>query len=1107
MPLDASRLRIARTRRAYSRWAANQTFEDYALRFTAHAARAATPGRAALTALGSISFLALEAIGGTLTLAFGFTNTVLAIALVTIVIFCVTLPLCVAAARAGLDVDLLTRGTGFGYVGSTVTSLIYASFTFIFFGLEAAILAGTLHALLGMPLWLAYLVCSAIVIPLVTWGFAFIARFQITTQPVWLVLNLLPLIVLAARHPDWLPQWTHFPGLASGVRPMSGLAIGSAASVMIVLVCQSAEQIDYLRFLPPPTAGNHRRWWFALILGGPGWVILDAFKFLAGSFLAWVALRAGLSPMQAIQPGMMYRLAWGTVTTPFFATMLTVALVALSQVKINITNAYAGSLAWSNFFSRLTHTHPGRVFYVIFNIAIALLLMEAGLVNTIQTGITLYAVLACAWIGAILGDVAICKPLGLSPRRVEFKRALLPDLNIVGLGAWGLGAATGLLALSDAIGPYAAAFAPFLTLAVSSAAAPLLARATGGRTYLARRQPAGWEREPVRTCVICEHRFDAEDMAPCPAYGGDICSLCCSLDSRCRDRCKPVSTRLASQLATPLHVLPPAVRRSMIAPGGRFAVMLAGIVAATGLLARQTGLSPFGMPLIVLFLACVIGAWFLIMAQQGHRTATRETLHQTRLLLSEIRARRRTDRALQAAREKAEAASLAKTRYISGISHEIRSPLNAIAGYIQLLQHDPRMPAERLGALRIMRDSSEHITAILSGLLDISRIEAGRIELHSDTIALAPFLESVAQMIRPQAQEKGLAFIWKQGPLPAVVTCDEHRLRQILLNLLSNAVKFTRRGTVTFSARWHAQIAELVVEDTGAGIAPEDRDRIFEPFARAAATADIPGTGLGLTITKLLTEVLGGELTFTSTPGQGSRFRVRLMLPDRADRAASVMPAMPVGHEGPPRTILVVDDDPRHRQIMREFLTRCGFRVETAEGSDAALRMLGQVAPDLLLLDLSMPGMDGRELALRIRAGAWAHLPILFLTGNLVESANRHVASLEDCPVIGKPVNLAHLIATVGRRLDLTWILPDAGAPAAAPADAPREGPPRTLPPVERDRLLAALEGGEIRRVRARLSALRTERPDLDAVIAPLAALAETYQLEALRRHLRRDQS
>ncbi len=1105
MPTDTSRLRIVRTRRAYSRWAANQTFEDYALRFTARTARTTTPMRAALTALGSISFLALEAMGGTLTLAFGFANTAVAIALVTLVIFCVSLPLCITAARAGLDIDLLTRGTGFGYIGSTITSVIYASFTFIFFGLEAAILAGSLYALLGMPLWLAYLVCAVIIIPLVTWGITFIARFQIGTQPIWLALNLTPLLVVLFSHPEWVPHWLHFQGLLGGTGGLDSVAIGSAASIMVVLVCQSAEQIDFLRFLPPQTKQNRRQWWIALVLGGPGWVLMDALKILAGSFLAWVVLNSGFSPLEAVQPGLMYRLAWGTFTPPALATGLTLALVILAQVKINITNAYAGSLAWSNFFSRLTHTHPGRVFYVLFNIAISLLLMELGLVSTIQTGITLYAVLACAWIGAILGDVIICKPLGLSPALVDFKRAVLPDLNIVGLGAWGLAASMGLLALSGHAGVYLAAYAPFLTLTIACVTAPLLAWATGGRTYIARPLPTGWTQQGVMTCVICEHSFEAEDMAPCPAYGGAICSLCCSLDGRCRDRCKPASTRMATQLASPLRAFPPRIRRNLASRGGRFFFLLAGTICIFSLLARHAAWQ-VDSTLLIIFLACVVGSWLLVMAQEGQRTATRETLHQTRLLMNEIRARRQSDSALQIAREKAEGASLAKTRYISGISHEIRSPLNAIMGYIQLIQNDARIPAERLQALDIMRESGEHITAILSGLLDISRIEAGRIELHSDIIALPFFLDSVAQMIRPQAQAKGLRFFWKPEFLPPVVTCDEHRLRQVLLNLLSNAVKFTRHGSVTFSARWYAQIAEFTIEDTGSGISDADRERIFEPFERANAPPDAPGTGLGLTITRLLTEVLGGELTFSSVPGKGSRFRIRLMLPDRQVEMPPTFSDFPVGYAGEKKSVLVVDDNQDHRRIMRELLEQCGFAVLDAESGMACLDLLEHTQPDLLLLDLSMPGMDGRDLALTIRSGQYADIPIIFLTGNLVESDSRYVASLEDCPVIGKPVNLADLVKKIGLSLGLEWTfsnkqvhLPNEQVETDTP------GTTASLPEAERIFLLSALNSGDLKSLRERLVMLRLSSPDMHETLTRLLTLASSYQLEILRHQLEQE--
>ena len=157
----------------------------------------------------------------------------------------------------------------------------------------------------------------------------------------------------------------------------------------------------------------------------------------------------------------MYRLAYATILPPWPAIAATIALVAVSQVKINVTNAYAGSLAWSNFFSRLTHSHPGRVFYVLFNVAIALLLMEAGILDTIQRGLVLYADLATAWMGALVADLVINKPMGWSPRGIEFKRAHLPDINPVGVGSMLLGATAGIAAYAGLLGQGAAAFGPF----------------------------------------------------------------------------------------------------------------------------------------------------------------------------------------------------------------------------------------------------------------------------------------------------------------------------------------------------------------------------------------------------------------------------------------------------------------------------------------------------------------------------------------------------------------------------------------------------------------------------------------------------------------------
>ena len=265
----ATRQRIIPIRRDYNRWVANQTMEDYALRFTAKGARRWPSWHVANTALGAISFLALEAIGGTITVDYGVSNAVAAILFAAVLIFATGMPIAYFAAHFGVDIDLLTRGAGFGYIGSTITSLIYASFTFIFFAIEAAILASMLRACVGVPLWAGYVLCAVIVIPLVIHGITFISRLQLWTQPVWFAFNLLPFAFIFSHGFGPLHEWAGYRGKSGqGFDP---LLFGAAASVVFSLVAQIGEQVDFLRFLPPRvTYRSTRAWWAALLAAGPG---------------------------------------------------------------------------------------------------------------------------------------------------------------------------------------------------------------------------------------------------------------------------------------------------------------------------------------------------------------------------------------------------------------------------------------------------------------------------------------------------------------------------------------------------------------------------------------------------------------------------------------------------------------------------------------------------------------------------------------------------------------------------------------------------------------------------------------------------------------------
>lgn len=1050
---------IFRVRRNYNQWVANQTLEDYALRFTAKSARRWSAARVATTALGAISFLALEAIGGAITLHYGFSNAVAAIMAVSLIIFLTAIPISYYAAKYGVDIDLLTRGAGFGYIGSTITSLIYASFTFIFFALEAAIMAMALDLLFGIPLAWGYLISSLAIIPLVTHGITFISRFQLWTQPLWIILQLLPFVFIIYADASAVESWTEFSGNTEA--PAQGVSIllfGAASAVIFSLIAQIGEQVDFLRFLPPPKPGKQLRWWGALIAGGPGWIVIGAIKILAGSFLAVLALNHGIGIAEAADPTRMYMVAFSYIAnSPEVALSVAGIFVILSQLKINVTNAYAGSIAWSNFFSRLTHSHPGRVVWLVFNVAIALLLMELGVYRALEQTLGFYGIVAVAWLGSLVADLVINKPLGLSPKHIEFKRAHLYDINPVGFGSMLIASIIGIVCHTGILGEIAQALSHFIALGAALICAPSIAFATGGRYYLARPvvelgdeiaiQADG--AHPTVSCCICEHKFETEDMTYCPAYAGHICSLCCSLDARCHDYCKPGAS-YATQVGDFLKAfLPKSISDHINSRLGHFIIL---VLVINGLSAILLSLIYFQTPIHapetaalleatlwkVFFLLVIITgvvSWLFVLAHESRVVAQEESQRQTRLLMEEIEAHERTDRALQTAKEEAEAANQAKSRYLTGISHELRSPLNAVLGYAQLLEKDPSMPEHRKDALGVIRRSGEHLADLIEGLLDISKIEAGRLDLHQDQVRIAVLMEQLVHMFRLQAEAKGLVFIYEcKDRLPELVRTDEKRLRQILINLLSNAIKYTEKGSVIFKLRYRSQVAEFTITDTGEGIAGENIERIFRPFERVRRPGSTAtGTGLGLTITRLLSEIMGGDIAVSSEIGKGSTFKASLMLAS-INKPHTEFISAPVqtiyGYQGATRRLMLVDDEASHRQLMRAMLEPLGFSIIELDNPLLALDCLAQEidhdnCPDLIMLDVSMPGLNGWQLAKQLRDAGF-HSPIIMVSADASEGKdlprhdNTEAAPLHDAYVI-KPVRINLLLDHLGRLLNLVW--------------------------------------------------------------------------------------
>lgn len=1012
--------------------------EDYALRYAPKSFRKWSEFLVGNTAFGSTSFLVLEAIGGFLTINYGFTNAVWAIFAVGIIIFVISFPISYYAARYNIDIDLLTRSAGFGYIGSTVTSLIYASYTFILFALEASIMSLALELYFHIPIAIAHIINAVIVIPLVTFGITIISRLQLWTQPLWLVLLITPYIAVALYDPQALLTLQAYASIAGSGQDFNWLLFGSAATIAFSMVAQVGEQVDFLRFMPELTSHNRIRWWTATVAGGPGWILFGMMRQLGGALLAHLAIRHGIDNAHAHEPTQMYLIAYSYLfDNKEIALAFTTLFVVVSQIKINVTNAYAGSLAWSNFFSRLTHSHPGRVIWLFFNVSIALLLMEFGVFNSLEKILGLLSNVSIAWISAVAADLMILKPLGLSPKHVEFKRAYLPDLNPVGTLATLFSSVISILAYLGCFGQYAQAFSAFIALGSSLLLAPGIAKLYGRKRYYARYH-THLNQDQLSECSICSNHFEQYDMAYCPFYKGSICSLCCTLDSNCMDTCKP-GFRLDDYLEKVAEwVLPKRLTLTARLRIFRFCLLFVFLTILTsvfvGIIYYQDLLdveqNPASYKLLMenfvkvyssLLVFIGLCTWWLILNDESRRVAHEEIAKQTQRLMMEVEEHTKTDAKLQEAIKAADKANIAKSRFLSNMSHEIRTPLNSIIGYAYILQQDPAIPTHRRQAVDILKRSGEHLSSLIEDILDIARIEACKFELNKDTIEFPKFIEHLLSIFKPQAESKGLAFSCQvMSTLPRLVKGDEKRVGQILINLLGNAIKFTQTGEVIFRIGYSCGVTTFQVIDTGPGIEEDQLQNIFQPFTQLAQENLISGSGLGLTISKVLTEIMGGELSVNSIPGQGTTFIVRLFLANLGNEQDKIQQQSITGYQDGHKKIMVVDDQPEHRQLIIALLKPLGFILEEASSGLECLTIIKHDLPDLILLDLSMPEMNGLQTAESLRQQGYT-LPIIVLTSNAYPSDRLDAINAGCNDFLAKPLQVAKLFNKLKLHLGLTW--------------------------------------------------------------------------------------
>lgn len=1117
-----SNQKILPTRRTYNKLVANEMMEDFALRFTARRARHWSLKRIAATALGIISFLVLEAIGGAITLNYGFTNSAWAILAVIFVIFITGLPISYYAAKYGVDVDLLSRGAGFGYIGSTIASLIYASFTFIFFALEAAIMSMALQISLAIPLSIGYIISAIVVIPLVTHGIAYISRFHAWTQPLWIVLQCIPLYFVFTHKDSHIQDWFNFTGAAG--EQGSGfnlLLFGAASAVLLSLVAQIGEQVDFLRFLPEKPKKKAWRWWFALAAAGPGWIVFGALKLFLGSFLAYLALQHGIPAELADDPAHMYQMAFGYV---FDNTNLVVifacTFVVISQLKINVANAYAGSLAWSNFFSRVTHNHPGRVVWMVFNVAIALLLMELGIYQTIEHMLSVYSVLVLAWLSSVVADLIINKPLGISPQHIEFKRSHLYDINPVGVGSMFIASLVGFTAHFGWYGETIKALASFIACALPFITVPLIGWLTQGKFYLIESDRP--EVNKITQCHICENSFDPEDMTFCPAYSKAICSLCCCLDVRCGDQCRTQATlskqsynffkRFLSdaflrKLTTPLvHFVAVTVGLSCIGAGIIFLIYVQLPMESSEIRAV------FASTLIKIFfvLVIIIGvvSWLFTLARSSNVLAMRELRSQTKALANEFNAHEKTAQALQEAKDIAEAANAAKSRYLAGLSHELRTPLNVLLGYAQLLSQDQELPAKQRETLGIVKRNGEHLADLIEGLLEISKIEAGRVTLQRDELNLKAVLQQLVDMFQMQASQKGIKFHYiSKGVVPDYVATDKQRFRQILINLISNAIKYTEKGTVTFEVSYRSQVAHFNITDTGTGISQENQELIFKPFeqVRNAHTQAIGGTGLGLTISRSLAELMGGEISLTSTLGQGSTFTFRLMLQsiNRQQSEPEYAKTKAIGYDGAKQNILVVDDDENQRRLMQDLLLPLGFTFFSAQDAKQGFKILANNRIDLILLDVQMPEINGWQMVKQLRENRQL-MPVIMVSANARDAEFNLQAEGYHNDYIAKPLNFDTVLGKIGGLLALNWQYQNIQQGEATTSEAQRSNSTKPMASQsEYQALMALAEIGYLSGFKEKFTELKENYFVADEVNSQLSEYLQLCNFPAIIQYLK----